>query len=247
MTFRKFIEQYAPPTAMLEWLGDKSLKDAWATCPRVDWMLNWMSRGTITPAVTRLDLITLLASVGRETDVPLTVPESRMAMYLTNAKRGQDIRPEMAHDLLIEGHSAFIACVRNMLTCGAVEQQNLCKWASLAAQALTPDTAYTLNLGHLVRWKFPQPPRFRGPSIQESVKYERTDATIKFLENLITRWTLTRKNMLAHVESFKQSGHHEMAECVKIRVETVEMVLDSFKEMVPALVELRDKSDPLKT
>lgn len=33
------LRKYYPCEDAIEWLGDKTLKDAWNTCPRGDWML----------------------------------------------------------------------------------------------------------------------------------------------------------------------------------------------------------------
>ena len=109
MTFREQLVEMDACAEAVEWVGDKTLAEAWATCERADWMLWLVSKidGSYTP---RLRLATCACARTSLKYVPAGEDRPRLAIECAERyARGEATKDELAAARAAAGAAAGAA------------------------------------------------------------------------------------------------------------------------------------------
>jgi len=134
MTFRKRLIEMGACSEAVDWVGDKTLAEAWATCERADWMLWLVSKidGSYSP---RLRLAACACARTSLKYVPAGEDRPRLAIECAERyARGEATKDELAAARAAAWDAAWDAAL-------AAEASGAAEAAGAAAQAAAWDAA----------------------------------------------------------------------------------------------------------
>ena len=144
MTFREYLVSLDACAESVEWVGDKTLAEAWATCERADWMLWLVSKidGSYTP---RLRLAACACARTSLKYVPAGEDRPRLAIKCAERyARGEATKDELAAARAAAWDAAWAAA-------GAAEAA----WDAAWAAARTPRLSGLKEMPDMVRQIIP--------------------------------------------------------------------------------------------